>query len=281
MLIQRLNEKYKVVNTRYLEGRNPYLSVDDTGHIKVITPALEEKETKFISSLLEEVAYVPIFQVLIKINDITKFSTCLKHHNIKYIKSNPSSEVFHAGIIGLGCNIGISKMAQISKGINENTLLNTVNWYFNLKNLTAANKRIIDFINKLTLPNVFIADLSSLHSSSDGSKLAVGIESLLAGYSFKYFGKDKGVSVYTFIDERQVLFHSLIMSSSEREAAYVIDGLHDNKVVKTDIHSTDSHGYTEVVFGTTHFMHTTFAPRLKNIAKQTIYAFSSKKPMKN
>lgn len=70
------------------------------------------------------------------------------------------------------------------------------------------------------------------------------------------------------------------MSASEREAAYVIDGLHNNKVIKIDIYSTDTHGFSEVIFGTTHFMHTAFAPKIKNIGEQTIYAFSSKKTYK-
>ena len=37
-----------------------------------------------------------------------------------------------AGIIGLGCAIGIRKMARISKLINEAELENAVNWYFSL-----------------------------------------------------------------------------------------------------------------------------------------------------
>ncbi len=39
------------------------------------------------------------------------------------------------------------------------------------------------------------------------------------------------------------MWHSLVFSAAERESAYVIDGLMRNDVVKTDIHSTDSHGY--------------------------------------
>lgn len=91
------------------------------------------------------------------------------------------------------------------------------------------------------------------------------------------FGKDKGVSIYTFIDERQLLFHLTVISSSEREAAYVIDGLLQNDVVKSDIHSTDTHGFTETIFAATHFIGTTFAPRFKSIGSQRIYAFSAKK----
>lgn len=123
-------------------------------------------------------------------------------------------------------------MGQISLGVNENTLYNTVNWYFNYKNLYDANQHVIDLINKLSLSNVFIEDKSNLHGSSDGRKVNVGVESLIANYSFKYFGRDKGVSIYTFIDERQALFHYLVLSASEREAAYVIDGLNNNNVSK-------------------------------------------------
>jgi TnpA family transposase len=41
----------------------------------------------------------------------------------------------------------------------------------------------------------------------------------------------------------RVLFHSTVISAAERESAYVIDGLMHNDVVKSDVHSTDTHGY--------------------------------------
>jgi hypothetical protein len=46
-----------------------------------------------------------------------------------------------------------------------------------------------------------------------------------------------------------------VISAAEREAAYVIDGLMHNEVVKSDIHSTDTHGYSEFVFGATFYCH--------------------------
>lgn len=272
-----LNEKYKTVNQRFLEGRNPYLSIHDDGHIQITTPALDDKDTEYIAALLDQGGYVPILRVLSEIDNITQFTKCFKHHSIKHVKRRPRPETFIAGVIGLGCNIGVPKMAKISTGVNENTLLNSVNWYFSRKTLHDANQRVIELIHKLVLSDLFIADVNQLHSSSDGRKVNVGVDSLLASYSFKYFGKDKGVSVYTFIDERQALFHSLVMSSAEREAAYVIDGLNNNDVTKVNIHSTDTHGYTELIFAATHFLDISFAPRLKNIGQQCIYAFSSRK----
>lgn len=64
---------------------------------------------------------------------------------------------------------------------------------------------------------------------------------------------------------------------AEREAAYVIDGLMHNDVVKSDIHSTDTHGYSEVVFATTYLLGPEFAPRIKGLGKQRLYAFKPRK----
>ncbi|MBW8308281.1 MAG: Tn3 family transposase [Candidatus Paracaedibacteraceae bacterium] len=279
-LRKQLDEKYHYVNQRLLEGRNPYLSIDEKDKVYLTTPPLEERETEYIAALLGQVGYIPILRVLFEVDHLTKFTQCFKHHAIKHVKGKPKPEVFFAGIIGLGCNIGLSKIAKISTGVQENTLLNTANWYFNHKNLLAANDSLVKMIHKLSLPNIFIKEKDKIHASSDGRKVNVGVDSLLASYSFKYFGKDKGVSVYTFIDERQALFHPLVMSSAEREAAYVIDGLQDNDVVKVAIHSTDTHGYSEIIFAATHFLDIAFAPRIKNINSQKLYAFSSGKTYK-
>lgn len=272
-----LDHKYEQINTRFHDQLNPYLLFNKEGRFHVTTPALDDKQTEHIATLLSQSGHVQISKILSDVNKITEFSRCFTHHNIKNATRYSNPEICIAGIIGLGCNIGIPKMGMISSGVNPNTLRNTVNWFFSQKTLEEANKQIIFLINKLSLPNVFIADMQNKHSSSDGRKVNVAVESLLANFSFKYFGKDKGVSVYTFIDERQILFYSTVISASEREAAYVIDGLNNNDVIKTHIHSTDTHGYTELIFAATHFMGCTFAPRIKNIGEQNIYSFSNKK----
>ena len=102
-------------------------------------------------------------------------------------------------------------------------------------------------------------------------------ESLNANYSFKYFGKGQGVSVYSFIDERDLLFHSLVFSAGERESAYVIDGLMHNDVVRSDIHSTDSFDFSEAIFGVSHLLGFSYAPRLKNLKRQRLYTFKTRR----
>jgi len=53
--------------------------------------------------------------------------------------------------------------------------------------------------------------------------------------------------------------------------------LSDNDVVKSDIHSTDTHGYSEIIFAITHLLGFTFAPRIKNLQDQRLYSFRKRK----
>lgn len=220
---------------------------------------------------------VPILQLLKSVDNACHFTSAFRHFSTKHSKMKPSVETLMAGIIAQGCNIGVSKLANISTGLNSDGLRNTVNWYFNHDNLRAANRKITSVISELALANNYLHQPPSLHSSSDGRKVNVAVACLHANHSFKYFGKGIGVTDYTFIDERQALFHNTLFSSSDREAPYVIDGLLDNQVPGGHIHSTDTHGFSEQIFCTTHLMGIAFAPRLANLGKQRLYAFSSRK----
>lgn len=168
-------------------------------------------------------------------------------------------------------------MSRISKLINENALQHAVNWYFSIDNIRAANDCVVRFMNRMELPNIYRKNPDTLHTASDGQKFEVKADSLNANYSFKYFGKGQGITANTFIDERNLLWHSLVFSASERESAYVIDGLMHNDVIKSDIHSTDTHGYSEAIFAATHLLGVSYAPRIKNLKKQTLYNFKSGK----
>lgn len=56
-----------------------------------------------------------------------------------------------------------------------------------------------------------------------------------------------------------------VFSSAERDAIYVIDSLLYNEAITSNFHSTDTHGYIEMVFAVSHLINFTFAPRIKKI----------------
>lgn len=272
-----LDEKYKETNDAHKQNKNPYLSFNAQGRVHIKTPRTDYDESEFIGTTLSQSGYIPIQQVLTEVNDICGYSETFSHYANKHTKMKPTVSAITAGIIGMGCNIGINKLANISLGLSEDSLKNTVNWLFDLRNIQSANNTIVQTINNLNLAKSFQKSATRIHSSSDGRKVGVGVASLLANRSFKYFGKDQGVVAYTFIDERQSLFYSTVISASDREAPYVIDGLLQNDAQKNTIHSVDEHGFSEAVHAATHLTGTSFAPRFKQIGNKCIYAFSNKK----
>jgi len=219
---------------------------------------------------------VPLVEVLATVNRFTHYVDELQHPQQRYHHGQPSEAAIYAGVIGIGCAIGLRRMMRISRGITDGQLEHTVNWHLTLDGLQAASDRIVRLLDRLELPNLARRLPHRLHTSSDGQKFEVRVDSLNANYSFKYFGKEQGVAAYTFRDERDLLWYSTVFSAAERESAYVIDGLMHNEVVKSDIHSTDAFGFSELVFAVSHLLGFSYAPRFKNLQRQRLYIFKSR-----
>jgi TnpA family transposase len=155
---------------------------------------------------------------------------------------------------------------------SEDVLTNLVNWHLSVDNLRLAIQKILEFLEKLGLTYIH-KDNQLLHTSSDGRKIKIAVDSLNANSSYKYFGKDMGIVNYSFIDNLDRMLYSTAISSSERESTYVIDGVTYSSSIKSDIHSTDTHGYTEAIFAIMYLLGIDFAPRIKNIKQAILYSF--------
>ena len=276
-LARELDRQYHHTNRHWLGGDNPLLKLHADGTFHLVTPKEDEGESASLLPFFPECQYVSLVEVLSTVQQATQFLAEFEHWQLKYRKERPPPRTFLAGIIGLGCDIGLRKIARISKHLRESEMETAINWYFSLSNLQAANDRILRVLDRLELPHLYRRDADKLHTSSDGQKFEVAVDSLNANHSFKYFGQARGVTVYSFIDERHFLFHSTVSRSAEREAAYVMDGLLHNEVVKSDIHSTDTHGYSEMIFAATYLLGFAFAPRIRGLDKQRLYSFERRK----
>ena len=78
-------------------------------------------------------------QVLETINHHCGILRAFEHWQQTHIRQAISHPALLAGIIGLGCGIGVRKMARISSRVTENELEYAVNWRFSLDNIRAAN----------------------------------------------------------------------------------------------------------------------------------------------
>lgn len=225
--------------------------------------------------------------MMFEIDRHTQFSQCFRNRLPLAGKSDVDIRLLFATILSLGTNLGHTELARASKVFSEKALKDTENTWVSIANLQRANDCLVKTIQSLSLPTIFNENNGRLHSRSDGKKVVVNVNSLLANYSYKYYGKEQRISVNSFLDEKQSFFHVNVLTSSYREAPYVLEGLVSSKhtLIDDDIvehfHSTDTHGYTEAVFAGLHFMDVSFAPRIKNVHHQTLYAFTSKSTRKH
>jgi hypothetical protein len=113
---------------------------------------------------------VPLLEVLSTVNRYTHYVDQLQHWQQRYHHRRPSESTIFAGVIGIGCMIGLRKMMRISHPINEAELEHTVNWHFSVDGLQAANDRVLQLTSRLELPNLSRRTPDRLHTSSDGQK---------------------------------------------------------------------------------------------------------------
>ena len=276
-LAMQLDQQYHQTNQHILDGENPHVHFRKNGSFYVNTPRVEPEDSEPLLGIFPKRRYISLLEVLATVNRFTQFLGAFEPWRIQYGRDKPPERAFYAGITGYGCFIGTHKIASISSGVSEAELERTINGYFTLDNIYSANDYILRFMDGLALPQVYHQPGEPLHTSSDGQKFEVAVDSLHASYSFKYFGQEQGVSTYTFIDMRHFLPHSVVISAAEHEAHYVIDGLMHNDVVKSDIHSTDTGGYSDILFGIMHLLGFSFAPRIKNFGNRRLYAFHKRK----
>jgi len=274
-LSQTMNQKYETVNHRIEIGDNDHITFRDDGRYVLKTMAILNNEKNRFSDVFPSSLNVNITEILSSVNNQTNFTDCFTHYTNKSVKDRPNHESFIATLIALGCGVGLGKMKQISKNIKDN-IERTATHFISPDNLMEANNEILRVISNLPISKIYHSD-DVIRTSSDGAKFGVLIDSIDSNHSFKYFGKGSGVSVYTFIDQSHKMFYSIVINASEREAGYVLDGLIQNDIVNSDVHSTDTHGCSEVVFASMHLLAFKFAPRIKRMNRQNIYSFESPK----
>ena len=209
-LDEALYQQYLLTDRNIAEGKNPHIKFKKNGGFTLSTPKQEESDAEPLQQYFPDHRIVPLVEVLATVNRFTHYVDELQHPQQRYHHGKPSEAAIYAGIIGIGCAIGLRRMMRISRGITEAELEHTVNWHFTLDGLNAASDRVVHLMDRLDLPNLLRRLPEQLHTSSDGQKFEVRVDSLNANYSFKYFGKEQGVAAYTFRDERDLLWYSTV-----------------------------------------------------------------------
>ena len=98
-------------------------------------------------------------------------------------------------------------------------------------------------------------------SSSDGQRFPVSGKVRNATALPRYFGYGKGVTFYTWTSDQFSQYGTKVIPATVRDATYVLDEILDNETELTILeHTTDTAGYTELVFALFDLLGLQFSP---------------------
>jgi TnpA family transposase len=274
-----LEAKYEEVNRRILSVENQYvkLSKKKNGEITWKMPYVPEEET-VNNPFFDEVPQIHIAQVLQFVDSRCQCLDAFVHILQRYVKTPLDKHAVVACLIAHGTNVGLGKMGAISD-LSYQTLFSAANNFLRPETIREGNDKISNATSKLSIFRHYnIGDV--IHSSSDGQKFETQFHTTRSRYSPKYFGLKKGITNYTGV-ANHVPFNSRIIGANESESHYVFDILANNTTdIKSDFHSTDSHGGNQINFLSLESIEHQYAPRYRDIHDKMYNLFGFKHPSK-
>ena len=172
-----------------------------------------------------------------------------------------------ATITAYGCNLGPKTMAQLTSGVSYRQIKRIADWHLHEEILRAALADVVNGISKLDTSQVWGGAKTS---SSDGQRFLFPRKTVKRTYSHQL--SDYALEFYSFIADNYAPFYTTPIECTERDAAYVLDGLlYHETDIDPEEHYVDTHGYTECNFAAFAMLGKRFFPRIRGLSKQWIY----------
>ena len=216
----------------------------------------------------ERLPRVDITELIIAVDNLTGFSDVFRHLDGVATRGKGLMTQLYACLLAQACNLGFKQMAA-SADLPFRTLLWCNRWYLRNETLDEAVVTLVNYHHGLPLSSLWG---DGVLSSSDGQRFPVRGDVRKARALPRYFGYGRGVTAYSWTSDQMSQFGSKVIPSTMRDAMVVLDALLGNE---TDLdiaeHTTDTAGYTEIVFGLFGLLGFTFSPRIRDLADQQLY----------
>lgn len=227
-----------------------------------------EEAKKFSASLYQMLPRIKLTDLLMDVAHITGFHEQFTHASNNRKPDKEETIIIMAALLGMGMNIGLSKMAEATPGLTYKQLANVSQWRMYEDAMNKAQAILVNFHHKLQLP-FYWGDGTT--SSSDGMRMQLGVSSLHADAN-PHYGTGKGATIYRFTSDQFSSYYTKIIHTNSRDAIHVLDGLlHHETDLNTEEHYTDTAGYTDQIFGLTHLLGFKFAPRIRDLSDSKLF----------
>ncbi|UAC46997.1 Tn3 family transposase [Bacillus aquiflavi] len=272
-------EDYMIERTSSLNERLKWLSANfnkldgvslEKGKLSIsrLEKDVPEEAKKFSASLYQMLPRIKLTDLLMDVAHITGFHEQFTHASNNRKPDKEETIIIMAALLGMGMNIGLSKMAEATHGLTYKQLANVSQWRMYEDAMNKAQAVLVDFHHKLQLSSYWGDGTTS---SSDGMRMQLGVSSLHADAN-PHYGTGKGATIYRFTSDQFSSYYTKIIHTNSRDAIHVLDGLlHHETDLNIEEHYTDTAGYTDQIFGLTHLLGFKFAPRIRDLSDSKLF----------
>ena len=236
---------------------------------ELVVTALQAEELPASLQALDEqirarMPAVELTDILVEVDGWTSFSDLLREASAGGLAG---PEPVYAALLAAACNIPLSDMAR-STGLEYQTVWWATNQFLHEQPLRAATTRVVNQQHRQWLAQHWGGGGLS---SSDGQRFPVSGAVRNAKALPRYFGYGRGVTFYTHTADHYAQYGSKVIPATERDATYVLDEVLGNETEVVIVeHTTDTHGYTDLIFGLFDLLGLQYSPRLRDIGDQKL-----------
>lgn len=211
---------------------------------------------------------VELVSLLIEVDRWTSFSACFEHAAGGEPRSLDQKAHLYGAIIAQACNMSLARLERASTFKRER-LLYYNHWYIREETLRGANNQLVNYHFHLPLSQKWGGGTLS---SSDGQRFPVSVKNRKARALPRYFGYGRGLTFYTWTSDMHSQYGSKPVISTDRDALYVLDEILNNETELPLLeHTTDTAGFTNILFGLFALVGLKFSPRIRDIGEQRLH----------
>ncbi len=207
--------------------------------------------------------------LLVEVDGWTRFSDPFVHAAGTEARTSTMQSHLYAVLLAGACNLGLHAMEHITE-FSVDELAWCANWYVREETLRPAMVQLVNYQHHQPLAQAWG---DGTLSSSDGQRFPVDVPARHAHRLVRYFPyKEQGVTFYSWSGDQWPQYGSKLTPVTGRDAPWVLDEILDNETeLPISEHTTDTSGYTEMVFGLFDLLNLPFAPRIRDLPDQQLY----------
>jgi TnpA family transposase len=251
------------------------VSLDDRG--RLVSPQLRAEPddptvTELKAAVAAQIPEIELADLLIEVDQWTGFSDELRHAAGATPRAERLRERLYAAVVASGTLLGPAAMGRICD-LSARQIAWAEEWYLDLENLASARQRITSYHHQLELTQ----HLGSGHfSSSDGHRVGQRGRPPTAAMLAREFGyQHGGLTVMSWTLDEYTTYGAKIVSVAEREATHTLDAIVHADAPDIREHTSDTHGYTDIVFAIFDLLGLRYLPRLRDLPDQRLYGVTT------